>query len=622
MSGVLRLGNTGAGTGRSTLVAAASNDQTFSLPEAGGTLLTSNYSVPGGTITFDGSDINITNGDLNVNSGTLFVDEATGQVAIGTESPAPNFKFHVETTGANAALFEFIDNSTTTTTQTPGGIRIFNTDNTLNRISGFHFAHGGAGTAVAGIYQVTTNTTTTSASALGDLAIYTKPNGGSLMTEVARFTSEARFLNNTTTPLPLAINGNTIREATMYNSGVFAGNTHGGSLCLNTNNAGSKLWMRMGIQPNADNVIGTISFNAYDGVNYPEGVVLQAVASQDWADINNGCGLRISTVENANSTPVERFSIDHKGAAKLGTAGNLQVQSGGLESQVFGVLGNTTTLNLEENVPGFNARLIGSNTANQVIGYWFNHGGLNAGIASSRDQTSQWGTDLRFYTHKTTVADQFEVYERMRIRPEGYVGINFTSPNRYLHVRDDRGGFGCAAFENTNVGATGGTSIFSNYYGPNNASFLFLQFNADQGGTPEAVFTINGVGDAANKNNSYGPISSDRRLKQDITDISSQWNDVKAIRLTKFHYKDDPTGQIQIGPIAQELEEICPSLITRRPASKEEIDEQSNDLTEGDEVLSFKASVLQLKAFKALQEAMERIEALESEVSKLRLQSK
>ena len=34
MSGVLRLGNTGAGTGRSTLIAAASNDQTFTLPSA------------------------------------------------------------------------------------------------------------------------------------------------------------------------------------------------------------------------------------------------------------------------------------------------------------------------------------------------------------------------------------------------------------------------------------------------------------------------------------------------------------------------------------------------------------------------------------------------------------
>ena len=94
MSGVLRLGNTGAGTGRSTLIAAASNDQTFTLPSAGGTLLTSNTSIPGGTITLDGATINITNGDLNVDSGTLFVDEANNRVGIGTTSPSA--KLHVE----------------------------------------------------------------------------------------------------------------------------------------------------------------------------------------------------------------------------------------------------------------------------------------------------------------------------------------------------------------------------------------------------------------------------------------------------------------------------------------------------------------------------------------------
>jgi hypothetical protein len=87
MSGVLRLGNTGAATGRSTIQATATSDATFSLPSAGGTLLTSNYSAVG-TITLDGSTVNITNGDLNVDSGTLFVDESTNQVGIGTTSPS------------------------------------------------------------------------------------------------------------------------------------------------------------------------------------------------------------------------------------------------------------------------------------------------------------------------------------------------------------------------------------------------------------------------------------------------------------------------------------------------------------------------------------------------------
>ena len=87
MSGVLRLANTGGSNGRSTIVAAASTDATFTLPPVGGTLLTSNTSIPGGTITLDGADVIISNGDLNVDSGTLFVDESTNRVGIGTTNP-------------------------------------------------------------------------------------------------------------------------------------------------------------------------------------------------------------------------------------------------------------------------------------------------------------------------------------------------------------------------------------------------------------------------------------------------------------------------------------------------------------------------------------------------------
>ena len=86
MSGVLRLGNTGAATGRSTIQATATSDATFSLPSAGGTILTTDFDTIG-TITWNGSNINITNADLNVDNGTLFVDESTNRVGIGTTSP-------------------------------------------------------------------------------------------------------------------------------------------------------------------------------------------------------------------------------------------------------------------------------------------------------------------------------------------------------------------------------------------------------------------------------------------------------------------------------------------------------------------------------------------------------
>ena len=90
MSGILRLANTGAGTGRSTLQSNASNDVTFSLPDTGtdntATILTDDlHSIS--TANWDGLTINITNADFNVDNGTLFVDESTNRVGIGTTTP-------------------------------------------------------------------------------------------------------------------------------------------------------------------------------------------------------------------------------------------------------------------------------------------------------------------------------------------------------------------------------------------------------------------------------------------------------------------------------------------------------------------------------------------------------
>jgi len=100
MSGVLRLANTGGSNGRSTIVAAASTDATFTLPSAGGTILTTDFDTVG-DITWNGSNINITNADLNVNSGQLFVDESTGFVGVGVAGDSIDYKLHVASVVSN-----------------------------------------------------------------------------------------------------------------------------------------------------------------------------------------------------------------------------------------------------------------------------------------------------------------------------------------------------------------------------------------------------------------------------------------------------------------------------------------------------------------------------------------
>ena len=69
-----------------------------------------------------------------------------------------------------------------------------------------------------------------------------------------------------------------------------------------------------------------------------------------------------------------------------------------------------------------------------------------------------------------------------------------------------------------------------------------------------------------NTNNSYGQIS-DVTLKQDIVDAGSQWDDIKALRVRKFRFKANPTGVLQIGVVAQEVETVSAGLVSENPFS-------------------------------------------------------
>jgi hypothetical protein len=53
-----------------------------------------------------------------------------------------------------------------------------------------------------------------------------------------------------------------------------------------------------------------------------------------------------------------------------------------------------------------------------------------------------------------------------------------------------------------------------------------------------------------NTNNSYGAIS-DLKLKENIVDASSQWDDLKALQVRNYNFKEGQT-HTQIGLVAQE----------------------------------------------------------------------
>ena len=156
-----------------------------------------------------------------------------------------------------------------------------------------------------------------------------------------------------------------------------------------------------------------------------------------------------------------------------------------------------------------------------------------------------------------------------------------------------------------------------------------------------ARFRVMSDGDVVNHDNSYGSIS-DERIKQDITDANSQWDDIKALKVRNFKMKDDirqhgaDKSSLRIGLIAQEVESISPKLVEEtRPEPSDVLSssefgtlyEDGDEIPEGSEigdvkevkenVKRIKYSVLYMKAIKALQEAMAKIETLETKVKAL-----
>jgi len=108
--------------------------------------------------------------------------------------------------------------------------------------------------------------------------------------------------------------------------------------------------------------------------------------------------------------------------------------------------------------------------------------------------------------------------------------------------------------------------------------------------------------------------TSDRRLKENIVDANSQWDDIKALQFKNFNWRDKNRGDKKLlGLIADEVEPISPGLVGRDAQRKEDIEAGIPD----PEYKTVIYSIVWMKAVKALQEAMVKIETLEAKVKAL-----
>jgi len=189
----------------------------------------------------------------------------------------------------------------------------------------------------------------------------------------------------------------------------------------------------------------------------------------------------------------------------------------------------------------------------------------------------------------------------------GRVGINTLAPENTFHVSGQTNADYAAKIEHAGA-APYGLEIDFSAASPDSSSreFIYMQ------DATESKCIIHSTGDITNRNGTFGQIS-DVKLKENIVDANSQWDDLKALRVRNFSFKtaelDAPN---MIGLIAQEVEAAGMNGLVGETPDRDEDMEETGTVTK-----NVKSSILYMKAIKALQEAMTRIETLEAKVAVL-----
>ena len=183
-------------------------------------------------------------------------------------------------------------------------------------------------------------------------------------------------------------------------------------------------------------------------------------------------------------------------------------------------------------------------------------------------------------------------------------GTDLDMNGQGLFIYDDQGSAGTTFTAIKVYNASGGYPIWQNKLS----------------GTIKSEIESNG--DFHSATNAFGG-TSDLNLKENIVDSGSQWTDIKNIRVRKFSFKEDNLdAPNMIGVIAQELEAAgMGKLVKTHLETNPDADGKDAPVLDSDgnqkSYKSAKYSIIHMKALKALQEAMARIETLETKVAAL-----
>ena len=406
----------------------------------------------------------------------------------------------------------------------------------------------------------------------------------------------------------------------------------------------------------ANDVIGKISWQAPDEGTGTDAILvsaaIQAVAEGNHSSSSNATSLQFMT--GASEAAAEKMTLTSAGVLNT-------TKLGVITDHDVGVGVHIRTADSGGDVNAYADELVIENSAES--GLTILSGATECGLIAFGDSSDNDIGGIKYCHDANTLRLIANAGERIRVGSDGDTGIGTTSPTARLTVEKDSTTAWICHLENT-AGSNYGRVLQLNLDNDfdDNASVFMIAY-----GSSTERCKIFSDGDLQNHDNSYGAIS-DERIKQNITDANSQWDDIKALKVRNFKRKDDvrkygDAAWEQIGVVAQEAELVSPKLIKESLPSSGDIlsdsafgtlytaddpetqdavfytaedqevingdnnigDEKSastkqvGDIktTTSEKVKGMKYSVLYMKAIKCLQEAQTRIETLEAKVTAL-----
>ena len=583
MSGTLRL--KGSTSGYSELQApAVAGDQTFILPAAGGTLLTTDSPAPtltleSGTVTspsltFEGdSNTGIYSPGANqlaitTDGSQRLIVNNIGRVGIGTASPDAQLKVQSPNSDSITSAFAVRQNNAADSAQATCIIE----QDPLNSSSRI-IANG---TTTPSLKLGTASTVAVTINSSQQVGI-----GTSSPNSLLHVDGEARF--GTSEQLRLTAAG-TIAYIDAINSG--------GSLAFRTN-AGSGAAEHMRIDSSGRVGIGTSSATRNLEIKTGTGIAGFKESSSSLATtlefLRNGAGTITNNAIEVSNTGGIAASVNYSGGAYFG--GNVGIGT-------LSPIAQVTALGI--NSGGEGGTMCIQNTAtgvNTSVALYLtpNNGGGNdllrtAAIKSRQDTSGNYAT-LEFYTAASNTPT-----ERAR----------FDSAGRFMIGKTTWGwnnpGFQTEANEGQAVTIT------------NDGSFSVkhcLGLRRDNSDGAVAAFyrgsTTVGSINVTSSNTSY-VTTSDYRLKENIIDLDGAIDRVKQLAPKRFNFIVDADTTVD-GFLAHEAQSVVPEAVV---GSKDEVDDDGNAVMQG-----IDQSKLVPLLTAALKEAISKIETLEQSQQQL-----